>query len=132
MIMFKILGYILVAVHFFLAGWSVGGFIEMITEKVPWKPFTNPDFPTWVLIIHWSSILFAASVFLAGYFTRCKYTPSVMVVAYSLMAIVCAIETFGFMTSKYKYVSMVLEYITYTGILVLLFNQKFAELHFKV
>jgi heme A synthase len=128
---FKVLGYALVAVHIFLAGWSVGGFIELLTPKVPWKPFSNPEFPKWVLLFHWGTILFAAGIFLFGYFTRWKLTPHVMVVAYGLMAVVCVVETFGFMTSKYKYIAMALEYIAYIAILLLLFGASFTSLHFK-
>lgn len=128
--MVKILGYLLVVIHVMLGIWAVGGILEMIVSKVPWKPFTNPEFPGWVLVIHWTSVLFAATVFLFGYFGRWKLTPYLMVAAYGAMALVCLIETFGFMTSKYKYVAMVAELVTYTIIVVLLFNEKFSSIHF--
>ncbi len=128
--MVKVLGYLLVVIHVMLGIWAVGGILEMIVSKVPWKPFTNPEFPGWVLVIHWNSVLFAATVFLFGYFGRWKLTPYLMVAAYGAMALVCLIETFGFMTSKYKYVAMVGELVTYTIIVVLLFNEKFSSIHF--
>jgi hypothetical protein len=129
--MFKTLGYILVVIHVFLGGWAIGGIIELIAGKVPWKPFSNPEFPRWVLTIHWASILFAAGIFMFGYFTRWKLTPHFMVAAYGTMAVVCIIETFGFMTSKYKFLAMGLEYAAYILIVILLYHSRFASLHFK-
>jgi hypothetical protein len=108
----KIIAYFLVALHFFLGFWALGGFVEMIVSKVPWKPFTNPEFPQWVLLLHWSSILFASSAFLYGYFSHWKYTPKIMTIGYGFMAMVCVIETFGFMTSKMKYLATGAEFFT--------------------
>ena len=125
------IGYTLVLIHGFLLFWAIGGFIEMILPKVPWKPFTNPDFPFWVLIIHWSSVLFASVSLLYGYFSQWNKTPQIMTVAYGLMALVCIIETFGYMTSKTKYLAMSGEFLTYTIILLLLFKSKYFISYFK-
>jgi len=103
----------------------------MILPKVPWKPFTNPEFPTWVLIIHWSSVLFASVSFLYGYFSQWSKTPQIMAVAYALMALVCIIETFGYMTNKTKYLAMGTEFLTYTVILLLLFKSKYFVAYFN-
>jgi hypothetical protein len=46
-------GYTLVLIHIFLLVWSTGGMIEFFSAKVPWAPYTNPDFPKWLLPIHW-------------------------------------------------------------------------------
>lgn len=124
------IGYTLILIHGFLLLWSLGGFIEMIFQKVLWKPFTNPDFPFWVLIIHWSSVLFASVSFLYGYFTQWNKTPQIMAVAYGLMAMVCVIETFGFMTSKTKYLAMGGEFLAYTVILLLLFKDQYFIRYF--
>lgn len=125
------IGYLLILVHGFLFFWSTGGFLEMIFPKVPWKPFTNPEFPTWVLIIHWSSVLFASVSFLYGYFSQWSKTPQIMTVAYGLMALVCLIETFGYMTNKTKYLAMGTEFLTYTVILLLLFKSKYFIEYFN-
>ncbi len=129
--MFKIIGYLLVVVHLFLGVWATGGFIEMVLKNVPWKPFTNPEFPDWLLFIHWGSVLFAAVGFLSGYFTRWDKTPQLMTVAYGIMALVCVIETFGYMTSETKYLAMGAEYVAYLLILILLFTPRFAASHFR-
>lgn len=121
----KYIGYALILVHGFLLLWAVGGFIEMISPKVPWKHFTNPEFPFWVLLIHWSSVLFASATLLYGYFTQWSKTPQAMAVAYGFMAMVCVIETFGYMTEKTKYMAMGGEFLAYTVILLYLFRSKY-------
>jgi hypothetical protein len=54
-----------------------------------------------------------------------------MLIAYGLMAIVCVIETFGFMTNKTKYITMAAEYIAYIVILLLLFKNSYFINYFK-
>lgn len=127
----KYIGYLLIVVHVFLLLWSSGGFLEMIFPIVPWKPYTNPEFPNWVLIIHWGSVLFAALSFLYGYSTKLKNTPQIMAVAYGLMAGVCIIETVGFMTSNMKYLAMAAELVIYTVILLLLYRSGYFMKYFK-
>ena len=127
----QIIGSLLFAIHIFLLLWSVGGFAEMVVPKVPWKPFTNPEFPVWVLLIHWGAVLFALISFIYGYLTYWTKTPQIMLIAYGLMAIVCVIETFGFMTSKTKYIAMTAEYVAYVVILLLLFKNNYFINYFK-
>ncbi len=126
----QILGYILLTIHFLLFFWAVGGFIEMIFDNVPWKPFTNPEFPFWVLVIHWGSVLFASVSFIYGYLAHWNKTPQIMTIAYGLMALVCIIETFGYMTSKTKYIAMGAEFMAYIIILFLLFKSSYFINHF--
>lgn len=125
------IGYILVLIHMILLIWSSGGFLEMILSKVPWKPFTNPEFPNWVLILHWGSILFASVSFLFGYITQWSKTPQIMSVAYAFMMFVCVIETFGYMTSNTKYLAMGGEFFAYIIILLLLFKSKYFVGYFN-
>lgn len=125
------LGYVFILVHIILLTWSVGGFLEMILPKVPWKPFTNPEFPNWVLIIHWSSVLLASMSFIYGYLTHWSKTPFIMTIAYGLMAVVCVIETFGYMTNPTKYLAMGGEFLTYFIIILLLFKSSYFIEYFK-
>lgn len=118
-------GYVLVALHGTLLLWAVGGFFELLLPSVPWKPFANPEFPTWLLVIHWGSILFASICFLYGYFDQWNRTPHAMALAYGVMALVCAVETFGFMTSGTKYLTMAAEYLAYGAILLVLFKTNY-------
>ncbi|MCC5918589.1 MAG: hypothetical protein JJU02_14805 [Cryomorphaceae bacterium] len=122
----QILGYLLIITHFVLFFWATGGFLEMIFDNVPWRPFTNLEFPVWVLVIHWSSIGIASVVFIYGYFTQwVAKTPQMMTLAYGFMAMVCVVETFGFMTNKTKYIAMGAEFAVYTAILLILFKSSY-------
>jgi hypothetical protein len=118
-------GYVLVLTHIFLLLWSTGGLIEMISLKVPWTPYTNLDFPSWLLPIHWGSVMITSIGFLVGYFTGWSKTPEFMLATYTMLFTICIIETFGFMTSPTKYVAMGAELITYTIILALLFKHNY-------
>lgn len=97
----------------------------MFSDKVPWTPFTNLDFPKWLLPIHWGSVIIASSGFLIGYFTAWSKTPECMLASYTMLFTICVIETFGFMTSQTKYFAMVTEFVTYTVILAVLFKNKY-------
>ena len=128
----QITGYILFVIHLILLLWAAGGIIEMITPEVMWKPYTNPEFPGWVLVIHWGSVLFASVIFLYGYLTHWSRTPYVMIIAYGLMSLVCLIETFGFMTGKSKYLLMAIEFTAYIAILLLLFKTNYFRSRFRL
>lgn len=128
----NIIGYLLAGIHLFLLVWAVGGILEMILPEVFWKPFTNPLFPDWVLVIHWGSVLIAAVSFLYGYFTYWDKTPHIMAVAYGFMAMVCVIETFGYMTSDLKFVAMGAEFIAYIVVLLILFRSSYFVEYFSV
>ncbi len=129
--MIRLAGYLLAGIHTYLAIWSLGGFAEWIFHDVPWKPFSNPDFPRWVLFFHWTSIGFASTVFLYGYFTRWWRTPKYVTIGYGMMAAVCVVETFWFMTSESKYLAMGLEFTAYILILILLYHARFYNAHFS-
>lgn len=128
---FALLGYVLLIVHFLLFIWAFGGVIEMVSDEVFWEPYTNPAFPDWVLVIHWGSVLFASISFLYGYLTRWNKTPKIMAIGYGLMALVCIIETFGYMTGDMKYIAMGVEFLAYIVILLLLFKSKYFIEHFN-
>ncbi len=127
----KYFGYVLVIIHCFLLLWSTGGIIEMITINVPWKPYTNLDFPNWLLPIHWGSVMITSIGFLSGYFSRWSGLPTFMLAAYTMLFTVCVIETFGFMTSPTKYIAMTAELVAYTLILTLLFRNKYFIKYFN-
>ena len=119
------IGYLLVIIHLFLLAWGLGGFTELVFSAVPWKPFTNQDFPTLWLPVHWGSVLITSIGFLYGYFRAWSKTPVFMMATYGMLALVCAVETFVFLTNKTKFVLMGTEYLTYTLILFLLFKSTY-------
>ena len=124
-------GYVLVIIHIILMLWSAGGFVEMSSIKVAWTPYTNMDFPNWLLPIHWGSVLITSIGFLLGYFTKWRGTPQLMLAAYTMLFTICVVETFGFMTSATKYMAMTAEFVTYAVILIMLFRNKYFVSYFK-
>jgi hypothetical protein len=124
-------GYLLVIIHVILLAWSTGGLVEMTSIKVPWTPYTNLDFPTWLLPIHWGSVIITSIGFLIGYFFKWSGTPEFMLAAYTMLFTICVIETFGFMTSSTKYIAMATELVTYTVILLLMFKSKYFIQYFS-
>ena len=127
----KYVGYGLVIIHGVLALWATGGMIEMSNMNVPWSPYTNLDFPSWLLPIHWGSVLITSIGFLGGYFTRWNLLPTFMLAAYTMLFTICVIETFGFMTSPTKYMTMIAELVTYTLILTLLAKHRYFVAYFN-
>ena len=115
----------MVLIHIILLAWSTGGLVEMTSIKVPWEPYTNLDFPTWLLPIHWGSVVITSIGFLIGYFSKWSGTPEFMLAAYTMLFTICVIETFGFMTSSTKYIAMTTELVTYTVIITLMFKSKY-------
>ena len=127
----KYVGYLLVVIHIFLLLWSTGGIIEMTSMNVPWTPYTNMDFPIWLLPIHWGAVIITSIGFLIGYFTKWSGAPEFMLAAYTMLFTVCVIETFGFMTSSTKYIAMATELVTYTVIILLLFKSRYFIEYFR-
>lgn len=121
----KYFGYVLVVIHCFLFLWATGGIIEMTLFQVPWTPYTNLDFPDWLLPIHWGSVVITSIGFLSGYFTRWSGLPHFMLAAYTMLFTICVIETFGFMTSSTKYFAMMTELVAYSLILVILYKNTY-------
>lgn len=118
----KLLGVMLVVVHAGLLVWAVIGMIEWLVPEVPWSRLSNPLFPDWLLLLHWLAILTAAAVFLGGYCTRWSRTPVVLAAAYGTMALVCAVETFGYLNHDLRFVAMAIEYIVYLMIIFAIYR----------
>lgn len=125
--MFKLTGRLLFLIHLFLWIWSIGGMSEWLLPNVPWQPYSNPLFPDWLLFFHWIVVIFASSGFLYGYLTRWEYTPSFMIIGYGLMALICLIETLGYLISPYRYLLMFAEYSAYIFILFILHSNGFRN-----
>jgi hypothetical protein len=123
----RLVGLTLVAVHVVLAGWALVGLGELVLEDPPWPPVSNPELPRAVLLVHWTLMLAAAGVFLGGYFLRWRHTPIALAVAYLGLAVMCAVETLGFLTNTGRYAAMAAEYAAYATILWLLFRTPLGE-----
>jgi hypothetical protein len=112
----KILPPFLLTLHALLLLWAVTGLVEWFSPSTPWPPISNPLFPRWLLFLHWLSVIFASLIFLLGFTLKWKWTPKAIVPAYAFMALVCAIETIGFLTHPLRFLAMGLEYAAYIAI----------------
>lgn len=123
--------YLILVAASIMSGWGLLGFIELFTGKAVLMPLQNPNFPSGTQLIHWSLITTSGFTYLAGYFTRWRHTPSVMVVIYACLATMCFIQTFDFMTRPDRYTSFVIECVSYTVISLYLFRSQRMRKHFK-
>lgn len=112
----SLLGPLLLVVHAGLLAWALIGLIEWVLPSVAWQRVSNPLFPRWLLLGHWLAVLVGASVFLVGYLRRWPGTPRAVAAAYVPMAVVCAIETFGYLTHPGRFIAMAAEYTAYLAI----------------
>jgi len=118
----RAVGVALVVVHVVLGGWAVAGLVEQVAPNPPWPPLSNPALPPALLVVHWSLMLVTAAVFVAGFVLRWPRTPVATAAAYAALAVLCAIETVGFLREPRWYASMAVEYTAYAVILLLLFR----------
>jgi hypothetical protein len=127
----RVIAGILLAVHAGLGAWALAGFLELALPDVPWKRLSNPLFSPAMLLLQWSLISVAATVFIAGYLSRWKHTPMAMLCIYGAMALTCAYQTFFILTSATRFRAMAIEYIEYAVILMFLFFSNPMRLHFS-
>jgi hypothetical protein len=83
-----------------------------------------------MLVLQWTLVCVAATVFIAGYLGRWRHTPVAMLSTYGVMALVCAYQTFFILTSPTRFQAMALEYVAYTVILLFLFHSEHMRLRF--
>ena len=119
---------LLAAVVMFI--WGSLGFLEYFTGITPLVQLQNPTFPRSTQFIHWLLIFSSGGIYLIGYFTRWKHTPFTMAVIYAMLATLCAVETFDFMTNPGRYGSFIRECIGYVGISIYLFRSQRMRTHF--
>lgn len=126
----QLVGKALFFVHSVLALWGFAGLVEWLAPRVPWPTLTNPDLTRPILLVHWLAMIGAGLAFVAGYATAWPRTPYVMIGAYAVLATICAVETFGYLTSERRFVAMAAEYTAYVTILALLFRLEGLRAHF--
>jgi len=93
--------------------WGVAGFFEYLTGIVPFISLQNNAYPSGVQFVHWSVITISGSVFFYGYVVRWKWTPYVMILLFSNLAVLCTIQTFDFMSDQWGYTPYFIEMAMY-------------------
>ena len=125
-----VLSYLLLLAGLVMLIWGSLGFLEYLTGITPLVPLQNPTFLRGTQFIHWLLISTSGAIYLIGYFVRWKHTPFAMVVIYAMLATLCAVETFDFMTNPGRYGSFISECIAYVGISLYLFRSQRMRSHF--
>ena len=122
--------YLIILASIVMFGWGTLGFLEYFTEWAPLMPLQNATFPNGTQFVHWLLITLSGSTFLAGYFTRWRYTPIAMIVLFASLATLCAVETFDFMENPSRYADFARECTYYVLMSIYLVRSKRMRNHF--
>ena len=114
--------YLIVLASIIMLGWGLLGFLEYFTGLAPLMPLQNPTFPTGMQTIHWILITASGATFLAGYALRWRYTPIAMLVMFTALATMCAVQTFDMLENPDRYRNFVQECVNYIIISIYLFR----------
>lgn len=99
----KIFSNLLILYFVFMFLWGLLGFLEYFTGVPFIVELQNPTFPAGTQFLHWLLISMTGATYLIGYCLRWAYTPQAMVVLFAMLASMCFIQTFDFMTSPNRY-----------------------------
>ena len=113
-----------------MLSWGVLGFLEYLFGLQLLMPLQNVSFPKGTQFIHWVLITLSGACYLLGYFFRWKYTPLAMIVLFAMLATMCFIQTFDFMTNPSRYADLVRESTYYLVISVYLLRAQRMQSRF--
>ncbi|MEM6463905.1 MAG: hypothetical protein AAF724_18520 [Pseudomonadota bacterium] len=116
--------YLLILGSAVMFGWGALGFLEYFTGSAPLMPLQNATFPGGTQFIHWLLITVSGLVFPFGYFTRWRYTPIAMMIMFTSLATLCAVQTFDFLENPSRYGNFVRELVYYVIISIYLVRSK--------
>jgi hypothetical protein len=125
-----VFSYLLLCAGAVMLSWGILGFLEYFFGIAPLMKLQNPTFPPGTQFIHWLLITLSGSVYLLGYFLKWKYTPLAMIVIYAMLATMCFIQTFDFMTNPSRYTDFARECIFYVIISAYLVRSRRMQTHF--
>ena len=111
--------------------WGLGGFFEYFTGITPVIKLQNDAYPSGVQFVHWLLISVTGSVFLFGYLTRWKWTPFVIVLLFSNLAVLCTIESFDFMSAQWSFSAYFTEIASYAVHSTFLLLSSLSKSRFK-
>ncbi|MBO9433747.1 hypothetical protein J7394_05990 [Ruegeria sp. R13_0] len=115
---------LIVLASFIMLGWGLLGFLEYFTGLAPLMPLQNATFPVGMQTLNWIVITASGVTFLVGYFFRWNFTPIAMLVMFTALATMCAVQTFDMLDSPDRYRNFVQECINYIIISIYLFRSK--------
>ena len=116
--------YLIVLASLIMLSWGLLGFLEHFSGLAPLMPLQNATFPVGMQTLHWILITASGAAFLVGYFLRWSFTPIAMLVMFTALATMCAVQTFDMLESPDRYRNFAQECINYLIISVYLFRSK--------
>ncbi len=116
--------FLIVLASMIMLGWGLLGFLEYFTGFAPLMPLQNATFPVGMQTLHWILITASGATFLLGYFLCWSFTPIAMLVMFTALATMCAVQTFDMLESPDRYRNFVQECINYIIISIYLFRSK--------
>ena len=116
--------YLIVLASVIMLGWGLLGFLEYFTGLAPLIPLQNETFPVGMQTLHWILITTSGTTYLLGYFLRWSYTPIAMLVMFTALTTMCAVQTFDMLETPDRYVNFVQESVNYIIISVYLFRSR--------
>jgi hypothetical protein len=127
----KVLMVVLLIWTMVMLAWGLGGFFEYFTRIKPLIQLQNAAYPDAVQFVHWLLITLTGGTFVFGYFLKWKWTPYVMVMLFSNLAVLCTIQTFDFMSDQWSYTAYSTEIILYVLLSAFLLISSLSKSHFK-
>ncbi|MDP5220802.1 hypothetical protein Q5Y75_26810 [Ruegeria sp. 2205SS24-7] len=116
--------YLIVLASAIMLGWGLLGFLEYFTGLAPLMPLQNATFPLGMQTLHWILITASGATFLAGYVLRWSFTPIAMLVIFTALATMCAVQTFDMLENPDRYQNFAQECVNYIIISIYLFRSK--------
>ncbi|WP_170328888.1 hypothetical protein [Ruegeria arenilitoris] len=116
--------YLIVLASVIMLGWGLLGFLEYFTGLAPLMRLQNAAFPLGMQTLHWTLITASGAAFLAGYVLRWSFTPIAMLVMFTALATMCAVQTFDMLENPDRYRNFVQECVNYIIISIYLFRSK--------
>jgi len=120
----------IIAIAAFLLVWGVLGMFEYVTGTPAVVLLQHPAYPAGLQFLQWTLLIAFGASFLIGYATRWPYTPLAVIVTFAMLAAMCFIQTFDFLTNDFRYLAFVMECIAYVVISIYLLRSERMRLRF--
>ncbi len=116
--------YLIVLASVIMLGWGILGFLEYYTGLAPLVPLQNVTFLPGMQALHWILITASGAAFLVGYVLRCRFTPIAMLVMFTALATMCAVQTFDMLENPDRYRNFAQECVNYIMSSIYLFRSE--------
>lgn len=122
--------YLFLLYSIFMLLWGALGFAEYLVGRPMLVPLQNPNFPAGTQLLHWLLIIACGLSYVTGYSLRWRYTPFAMTIIFAMLASMCFIQTFDFMTRPDRYIAFAIECVMYIVLSQYLFRSRLMKQRF--